>query len=678
MMRTGDAVRRDGRSTAADAPSCLPIDGGMPATGRPRTARSAIVVVSFGSAHLLERHLVPSAQGIDLVVVVDCYRDDDERARVRDLAHRHGWVLVLPARNLGFGAGAGAGVAEAYRRGADVVLLLNPDASITPQARDLVLDAVRADPMTLVAPRVQRPDGGPWMSGVLSLDLRTGRMRPVAARRRHPAPPHTLPWVSGACVAVSRELWVRTGGLAGDYFLYWEDVDLCWAVAEAGGAVRVLPDAVAVHDEGGTHPDARVGRARSATYYYFVIRNRMVFARRRLPARAVRRWHLTAVPAARDVVLQGGRRQLLRPAPWVAAARGLLDGALGRRPELVAAGGPVRVLTSSPRPRPTTNPYIVMLGDALDREDAVDLQRFSWPCALVGRYDVVHLHWPEALFDARSPARAAAKTALFLLWMARLRLRRIPVVRTAHNAQGPVGLSRAQEWGLRRAARLTTVEVALNDVDVHRPGMPPVRRIVHGHYRDWYAPHPRALARPGHLLFVGMIRRYKGVEQLLSAFDETRDRAPGLRLTVAGRPSSQHLARSVADAAARDRRVVADLHFLDDAELVRAITSAQVVVLPYPHMHNSGAVLAALSLGRPVLVPDTEVNRRLAAEVGAGWVMTFKGRLTGDELVRAVAAGVPPGEPDLSARGWQDVGRAYLAVYREALQRREAHRPVGP
>ncbi len=62
------------------------------------------------------------------------------------------------------------------------------------------------------------------------------------------------------------------------------------------------------------------------------------------------------------------------------------------------------------------------------------------------------------------------------------------------------------------------------------------------------------------------------------------------------------------------------------------------MVLPYREMHNSGAALTALSLNRPVLVPDNEVNRELAEEVGPGWVFRYDGELTGRHLLDALAA----------------------------------------
>lgn len=73
-----------------------------------------------------------------------------------------------------------------------------------------------------------------------------------------------------------------------------------------------------------------------------------------------------------------------------------------------AAPGPIVVLQSFRTPRPTTNPYIVMLGETLRTTPGVVLLNFSWRRALFGRFDVFHVHWPEILVtDCPPPARLA-------------------------------------------------------------------------------------------------------------------------------------------------------------------------------------------------------------------------------------------------------------------------------
>ena len=133
-------------------------------------------------------------------------------------------------------------------------------------------------------------------------------------------------WVSGACFAISRTLWEHIGGFDDAYFLYWEDVDLSKKVWDAGGEVRVLQTASAVHDEGGTHEDRTGGRAKSETYYYYNIRNRMLFARLRLDPDTRRRWRRRDGQVSWGILMQGGRRQLSGRGPWRALLRGFRDG----------------------------------------------------------------------------------------------------------------------------------------------------------------------------------------------------------------------------------------------------------------------------------------------------------------------------------------------------------------
>ncbi len=112
------------------------------------------------------------------------------------------------------------------------------------------------------------------------------------------------------------------------------------------------------------------------------------------------------------------------------------------------------------------------------------------------------------------------------------------------------------------------------------------------------------------------------------------------------------------------------LEFLSDAELVDVVSSSALLVLPYSHMHNSGSVLAGLSLDTPVLVPANATNADLAAEVGAGWVLQYEGELTSADLVAALAAAEAEGRsasPDLSRRDWPAAAAAHVAAYREAV-----------
>jgi beta-1,4-mannosyltransferase len=330
---------------------------------------------------------------------------------------------------------------------------------------------------------------------------------------------------------------------------------------------------------------------------------------------------------------------------------------------------PFVVLQSFPVPRPTTNPYLVMLGRSLSDIDGVEIHNFSWRTALATRYDVFHVHWPEILVSGHSPLKKIVRQVLFVLLLVKLRLTRTPLVRTVHNLELPQGISRREVFLLKIAERQTTLRIKIN-TSTELPAGQPFEVIPHGDYSAWYGRYRQPGTIPGRVSFFGMIRRYKGVDGLVRAFRETEAQGADLTLRIAGRPSTEDLGAELRELAGGDPRISMSLEFLTEEQLVSEIGEAELVVLPYPEMHNSGGALTALSLGRPVLMSDNAVNRLLGEEVGSGWVFCYAGRLTGDAIARTLSelrAGPSRPKPDLSSRDWGRAGRDHLAAYRRAV-----------
>lgn len=288
----------------------------------------AVVVVNYGSSALVESNLGATADDAEPahVVVVDNYSTPQERDRISELCARRGWDLVAPADNTGFGTGMNIGARRAFELGATELLLLNPDARIDAASVDALRAAVAGPGCIMASPIVRSPDGRVWFGG-LDLYLDDGTVRGIRRRADFPSA-ERIEWLSGACLWITREVWDLVGGFDDGYFLYWEDVDLSARLLAAGGEVVVVRDAVAWHDEGGTHRGAdQRSEAKSATYYYYNIRNRMLFAARHLDDSGIRAWSRTSLRAAKAILLRGGRRQFLRPVPPLRAAyRGLRDG----------------------------------------------------------------------------------------------------------------------------------------------------------------------------------------------------------------------------------------------------------------------------------------------------------------------------------------------------------------
>lgn len=292
--------------------------------------------------------------------------------------------------------------------------------------------------------------------------------------------------------------------------------------------------------------------------------------------------------------------------------------------------------------------------------------RYLGARALAGLgYDVLHVHWPDALVRGRWHAlRCLGLLALLEL----LRWRRIAVVRTLHNLQPHEhGGSRLEALAMRRLDDRTDYTVTINPV-TPIPGGRGVY-IPHGHYRDRFAGIARAAVVPGRLLYAGLIRPYKGVDLLLSAFKALDERSLTLRLV--GKPSPE-LRALIEQAQADDARISSALAFVPDADLVAEMSAAELVCLPYRELHNSGILLVALSLDRPVLVPRTPTTLALAQEVGPGWIYLFDGELGADDLRRAlhqVRADTRAARPRLEGRDWAVVGEAYARAFAEAARR---------
>ncbi len=302
---------------------------------------------------------------------------------------------------------------------------------------------------------------------------------------------------------------------------------------------------------------------------------------------------------------------------------------------------------------------------------------FTWKGALTGAlrggYQVFHVHWPEMLVRDAKPVRAFLQRRALSALVTLLRMRRIAIVRTIHNLRPHEAGHSAENRVLDSLDRHTDVFIRLNPTTPAPPASDTVT-ILHGHYRDrfsrWTLPEPER----GRILHFGLIRRYKGVETLLEVF-RSLDR-PDLNLRIVGRPSGG-LGEVIEHHQAEDARITSRLAFVEDEELVAEIGRAELVVLPYREMHNSGAILVALSLNRPVLVPRSPSNESLAEEVGPGWVHMYDGDLSADALTRtldAVRWAETEEVPRLSGRDWPTLGRetyqAYLRAIRAARSRR--------
>jgi N-acetylglucosaminyl-diphospho-decaprenol L-rhamnosyltransferase len=231
-------------------------------TARPIRA----IVVNYQSASVLPA-CVDSllADGVSEVVVIDNGHrrgpfDQAAETALRDAALSVTWVAA--GRNLGYGQAVNLG-ARSCPDGD--LLVCNPDIVVRPGTVGRLAAVLAADPTAaVVGPELQNSDGSVYPSGrtfpslvdaaghgllglVWAGNPFSRRYRRLDWDRRAR---QAVDWVSGACFLIRRSAWDALAGFDPRYFMYMEDVDLCWRAGRQGWRIVYEPAGAVVHAQG--------------------------------------------------------------------------------------------------------------------------------------------------------------------------------------------------------------------------------------------------------------------------------------------------------------------------------------------------------------------------------------------------------------------------------------------
>lgn len=294
-------------------------------------------------------------------------------------------------------------------------------------------------------------------------------------------------------------------------------------------------------------------------------------------------------------------------------------------------------------PRFVTNPYQSLLYCAV-REHGLapvplpEVDRLVELEALQasGIDTLLHLHWLHlVLRDAESEGEANRLASQFLERVDRYLAGGGRLAWTVHNILPHDARFEAAETRLAAevAARSHVIHVLAAGTREHVAPLYelPADRILHvphPSYRGAYQDHVTRLdARhelglmPDELVLavVGVIRPYKGLDELLEAWGQVDLDGPR-RLLIAGAPSEQPGVDALIERAALDPRVLIDARKIPADEIQLFLRAADVAVLPYRRSLNSGALMLALTFGLPVIVP---AGGGLAESVEPSFSRTF-------------------------------------------------------
>ncbi len=329
-------------------------------------------------------------------------------------------------------------------------------------------------------------------------------------------------------------------------------------------------------------------------------------------------------------------------------------------------------------PNQSTNPYTPLLYTNMGPR--VQIDEFS-ARKMLNSYAVWHVHWPESLLNIPNPVKAACKLAGFFAMMDNLRWRGGKIVWTMHNFKAHEALHPSLERRFWRQfiprvdGAISLSETGLSMARTKFPALQkvPMAVIPHGHYRDEYPKSPgqarEMLGIPPTarvVLFFGAVRPYKNVDALVRAFREVS--TPDALLYIVGRPNTTALTDAILTEASQDSRVRIAFEFVKTEDVAKYMEVADLVVLPYRAILNSGSALLALSFNRPVLVPDLGAMGDLRDDFGDAWVQTF----SGDIHARTLEAGLDWAASSRSAEcpmpekyNWQSIRSETVRFYEQ-------------
>jgi N-acetylglucosaminyl-diphospho-decaprenol L-rhamnosyltransferase len=251
-----------------------------------------VIVVNFRTGPLTVQCLASLAADVSppssgrRVIVVDNSSQDDSVMQIESAIRHNGWqgwveLLAMP-RNGGFAYGNNAAIARARQLDPELsaVVLLNPDAVVRSGVLARLVDELEARPRAgIFGAAIEGPAGDlvvsahvmPSPLGELEASAGLAPLTRLLSRYVVSPPPSGVSrecdWVSGACMAIRREVLDAIGPFDEGFFLYYEEVDFCRRARHAGWSCWLVADARVMHLEGAA-TGIKAARRRLPPYWF--------------------------------------------------------------------------------------------------------------------------------------------------------------------------------------------------------------------------------------------------------------------------------------------------------------------------------------------------------------------------------------------------------------------------
>lgn len=148
--------------------------------------------------------------------------------------------------------------------------------------------------------------------------------------------------------------------------------------------------------------------------------------------------------------------------------------------------------------------------------------------------------------------------------------------------------------------------------------------IQHGNYLPFVNPITikSTIESKLNLLFFGQIKEVKGVDVLLKAMKILKENEIKIHLTIAGKPWHTEVSKYISFIEVNQLADMVEcrFEFIPDNEVEDYYSKADLIILPYKKIYQSGVVLMSMSYGKPVLVSDLDPFKEIIKDNENGWI----------------------------------------------------------
>jgi beta-1,4-mannosyltransferase len=336
----------------------------------------------------------------------------------------------------------------------------------------------------------------------------------------------------------------------------------------------------------------------------------------------------------------------------------------------------VKVLAFPAFKNKSSNPYNYLLYSGIENE-GVEVHEFSFKRCLSLNYDLIHIHWPELYLNSNYMIKAFIYSFMLVFCLFFAKLFGKKTIWTIHNLKphhvkykflnklfwpcylrfvdGVVSLSKANE---KLFFDKFTFKQKINNVVIH-----------HGLYDNYYENNVTQSDARKHLsidehkkvaLFIGQVKTYKNVESLVNIFNEKllSDEV----LIIAGKFETQDYYNEVNRVAKHNPNIIIHNKFIPDSDLQFYFNAADLCILPFKDIFNSGSSLLAASFNTPVLVPYSDNFQEYRNEMALSTILTYEKSISATLILNKLDS---EGSRDLETPrelSWQVLQRK-LAIY---------------